>query len=197
MRLARMYAVGVAFSFALLALLVPAASVAAFNEPIADALRSASWVVAGLSALSAARDHEQRDDADGISTLAVLRGSTREQHAVARMVASTLRIALGVCAPGLLVLLVAATRAEGPELARWFTRWAAFILLYSLGLGATLSMLARASERLVAKQAWLVLLGVVFVPELLRTLGGVPLPSLPSACGSLIALAESWGGPTA
>lgn len=191
--MARLYAVGVGCSFATLALFVPTASAASFNGTLADALRSASWVVAGLSALSAARDHEQRDDADGISTLTALRGATREQRTRARTMASALRIALGVCAPGLAVLLIAGLRADGPGIAAWFARWAAFIVLYSLGLGATLSILARASERLAAKQAWLLLLGVVLVPELLRTLGGLSLPSLPAACSSLIELAEAFG----
>lgn len=193
MRLARMYAFGVAFSFAALALLVPAASVAGFNEAIADALRSASWVVAGLSALSATRDHEQLDETDGISTLTTLRGATRAQHAWARTMAASLRIGLGVCVPGLVVLLVAMLRAEGSELTAWSTRWAMFIVLYSLGLGATLSLLARASRRLAAQQAWLILLGVVLVPELLRALAGASVPSLPAACRSLIGLAEAWG----
>jgi hypothetical protein len=193
MRLARMYSFGVALSFALLALLTPTTGRSAINGWIVDALRSASWVVAGLSALSAARELEPRDELDGFSALAALRGSAREQRSRARALATALRIALGVCVPGLAVLGVGALRSLGPALLPWLALWLAFIVAYSLVLGATLALLARASARLLAQQARLLLVCVVFVPELVRALGGFWFPSLPAACAWLLGLGEAWG----
>jgi hypothetical protein len=193
MRLARMYSLGVALSFALVTLLTPTSGRGPVNGWIADALRSASWVVAGLSALSAARELEPRDDADGFSALAALRGSAREHRYRARALAIALRIALGVCLPGLVVLGVGALRSLGPALLPWLALWLAFIVAYSLALGVALSLLARACARLLAQQARLLLVCVVFVPELVRAMGGIWFPSLPAACAWLLELGEAWG----
>lgn len=193
MRMARAYSFGVALSFAVLVALLPTGARSAFNRWLVDALRSASWVVAGLSALSAARDLEQRDDADGFSSLCALRGSGRGERAWAQAIATALRIAVGVCLPALAVLAVSALKSRGPALGQWLLLWTALIVGYAAALGVTLSLLARASARLLADQARFLLLAVVFAPELLRALAGWPLPSLPSAFDSLLELALAWG----
>lgn len=196
MRLARAYAFGVALSFAALAALTPYPGRAAFNGWLGDALRSASWVVAGLSALGAARDLAQRDDADGFSTLAALRGADRRALDGARVLAAALRIALGVCVPALAVLTVAGLRSPRAELLPWLAQWGAFIVSYAAGLGVVLALLARLCSGLLAPQARLSLACLVLVPELLRAVGGLPLPSLPAACARLITFAEGFGRTT-
>ena len=75
----------------------------------------------------------------------------------------------------------------------WLGVWLAFIAVYSLALGATLSLLARACVRLLARDARLLLVVVTLGPELVRALGNGWFPSLPAACGSLLTLGEAWG----
>jgi hypothetical protein len=193
MRLARAYAFGVAFSFALLAAASATAGRSSLSRFIADALSSASWVVAGLSALSAARDLERQDQADGFGPLMELRGASRRERALARTLASAGRITLFVCLPALAVLFVGALRTWEAGLLQWLARWLVLIVVYAAGLGVTLSLLARGSALLAAPHARVLLLVFVFAPELLRTVAGWPIPSLPSACGSFLTLAREWG----
>jgi hypothetical protein len=192
MRLARAYAFGVALSFAALVALMPSATQTTFNRYIVDALRSASWIVAGLSALSAARDLERRDDTDGFAALFALRGAGQRERAWSRVIAGAARIALGVSIPAFAVLAVSALKWRGPALGPWLALWTALIVVYATALGATLSALSRGSAMLFARHARFLLVGVVFVPELLRVLAGWPLPSLPSACSSFLDLAQTW-----
>jgi hypothetical protein len=192
MRLARAYALGVALSFAVLVALLPTTDRATFDRFIVDALRSASWIVAGLSTLSAARDLEQRDDVDGFGSLFSLRGAGRRERAWSRGIAGATRIALGVSVPALTVLAVSGLKSRGPALASWLALWTLLILGYAAALGITLTLLSRGSALLLARYARFLVVCAVFVPELLRALAGWPLPSLPYACGSFLELAQAW-----
>jgi hypothetical protein len=192
MRLARAYALGVALSFALLVALLPATTQATFDRYIVDALRSASWIVAGLSTLSAARDLEQRDEADGFASLFALRGAGRRERAWSRAIAGATRIALGVSVPALAVLMVSALKWRGPALVPWLALWTALIVVYATALGTALAALSRGSALLLARHARFLLVCAVLVPELLRSLAGWPVPSLPSLCSSFLELAQAW-----
>lgn len=184
MRSARAYAIGLGLSFAALVLLTaPSAQTSTLDALLTQALKSASWLVGGLSALSAARDLAERDRREGISVLAGGLGHDDRTLEVARAVAASLRIAVAIAVPvvGLVWLSCASAGRAGPV--AWAVAWTCFALVYSASLGLTLGALARGAALLSHRHGRLVLLGVVFVPELLRQ----TWPSLPT-----VAAAFGW-----
>lgn len=183
MRSARAYAIGLGLSFAALVLLTaPSAQTSTLDALLTQALKSASWLVGGLSALSAARDLAERDRRDGIAVLAGGRGHDDRALELARALAASLRIAVAVALPvvGLVWLSCASAGRSGPV--AWAIAWTCFAALYSASLGLTLGVLARGAALLSHRHGRLVLLGVVVVPELLRQ-SWPALPTLAAAFG--------------
>jgi hypothetical protein len=180
MRAARAYAVGIALSMVLFVALVPGQNrdlVA--SRSIREGLVSASWIVAGLSALAAARDFgAPRRYLHAAFTFA--RGVSVQDELRARLLATALRIALGVFFPSLAIVTVSwLTGAVGFA---WGGVWLACGLVYALALGGLLSLLAVGCSRVTLQNARGLLLVVVVVPELLRQAGLRALPTLPAAC---------------
>jgi len=126
------------------------------------------------------------------SALGTCIGAGQRERALSQFIASATRIAAGVSIPAFAVLVVSAFKSSGSGRAAWFTLWVVLITLYASGLGATLAALSRGSAWLLPRHGRFLLFCVVLVPEVLRTLAGWPLPSLPSACGSFFELAKSW-----
>src|SRR5262245_11358154 len=107
MRAARLYAFGLALSFALLIALLPASTTpASIEKLIGRALLSASWLVAGLAALAAARDLERKDREEGILALVAQRGHDLETLELSRTLAAAVLIATRIALPAALLVLV-------------------------------------------------------------------------------------------
>ena len=181
MRMARVYAIGLLASFVLLIAVLPASTgPQVLGSVLARALGTASWIVAGLSALSAARDLRARDDTEGISTLAALRGHDARSLELSRWIATALRIAVGVGLPVLLLTLFGCLRLREPSSASWAPSWVAFVVGYSVVLGAALALLARSAAWLNPRRGRLLLALVVLLPELARLVAPAT-PSVPRA----------------
>lgn len=185
MRTARIYALGIGASFALiLSLSSMRALFAGADALLHRALGSASWVVGGLSALSAARDLARRDHDDGVSTLACLRGYDARSLELSRVLAAASRIGIWVGGPCLALLLLPGAHADG----RWRLDWAWFIPCYALALGLALGTLSRVSARLSPRHGRLVLVAFILLPELFHLV--LPaIPSLPRAFEGALASA--------
>jgi VIT1/CCC1 family predicted Fe2+/Mn2+ transporter len=178
MRAARLYSIGMALSFGALAVFSDADQRTA-RALVEQALVSASWLVAGLSMMSATRDLEARDVDDGISALAACRGLDANARARMRSASLGLRIAIGVALPAICVVLIASPRAG----LVWSVGASSFALAYASVLGALLATLSHFFARFLPNAARLALLGCVLGPELLRASAFPSLPSLPSAFG--------------
>lgn len=191
LRAARLYAIGMALSFGLLAGFAPGDGGSLANHWLAEALTAASWAVAGLSTLGLGRDLERRDRDDGFGTLGHVRGFARAELASAQGTASALWVAAGVALPAWLVLGISVLVAQ--PAAGWALFWGAFVAGYAAALALALSLLARAARRLAPRDARVVVALLVLGPELLRLAGASALPTLPHAFGVALASAESFG----
>lgn len=181
MRMARVYALGLLASFALLLVVLPASTgPQVLGSVLARALGTASWIVAGLSALSAARDLRARDEAEGISMLAALRGHDARSLELSRLLATALRIGVGVGLPVLLLTAFGCLKVREPSPASWAPSWIAFVLGYSVVLGSAVALLARAAAWLNPRRGRLLLALVVLLPELARLVAPTT-PSVPRA----------------
>lgn len=189
MRAARAYALGIALSFALLLSVVPSSARAFLAKySLREALLGASWFVAGLSALAAARDFATvRRRA--YSSFALGYGFAQREDLLARLLVVGLRIAAGVLVP--VAVVVAVARLTAARSSAWCVAWLFAGSLYALALGAVLAGLALACSRISPRNARTLLLVVVLAPELLRYAGLSALPSLPAACSWAIGSAES------
>ena len=185
LRLTRLYGIGVGISYAALTLLMP-------PEPRqaaalwARALATASWV-AGVGALSLARDIAARDTGSGLTSLARLRGYGDQTLERARTLAGALRLAGAIATPGLLVAMAALLRLRSVSGALLALGLGLLSLPYAALLGSALSALARLSSKLLPEYGRLLFLALVLGPWLVALGTSSPVPSLPGAFAWLLA----------
>lgn len=186
LKLTRAYGIGIGVSYAILLWLGrEAPSFAAATRLWSHALSIASWV-AGVGALSLARNLARRDAQQGITGLARLRGYSESELERARTVAGALRLAWGALLPGLIVALALALRLRSWSATLGAVALICFTLVYAALLGATLAPLARACQRWLPERGRTLFLSLVLGPWLLGEGLGAPVPSLPAAFGWLL-----------
>ncbi|MFO7181592.1 MAG: hypothetical protein DIU78_023015 [Pseudomonadota bacterium] len=194
MRIARLYGVGIAASYGVALALVPAdVRLETAPDLLRRALAATSWIVAGFSGLSLARDLAVRDRSDGIEMLAALRGYDARQLELARSVAGALRIAMWSAAPIVaLALLVAASSGtlRGVLLGASFT---GFALVYAALLGVTVAALSRAGAGLSPRRGRLVFAAFILLPHAAR-LVSPSTPSVPAAFAWLLEQSAALSG---
>lgn len=179
-RAGRLYGIGVALSFAVLIGFLPEpVSPSKVEDLLIAALKSASWSVAGFTALSAARDLGRRDDDDGILSLVAQRGHDPRSLELSRVLGAALWVASWVAGPALVLAAFAWTRLGDWSLWPWTFSWASFVLFYSASLGIAAGGLARGAAR-VTSWGRLGLIALVMAPELLRSVWP-SVPSIPAA----------------
>src|SRR5262245_26746001 len=100
-RLGLLYAIGIGVSYGFLIVVAGAASEQAARALVLQALRTATWVVAGLIALSLAANWRRLDLEEGVPGLLSVRGLEPERLEAARCYAAARRIALLVALPTL------------------------------------------------------------------------------------------------
>jgi hypothetical protein len=186
MRAGRTYAIGIAVSYGLLLLLLPASTdTRTAGLVLSEALRAASWAVAGFGALSAARDLSGRDRTDGLLSLAQSSGYGKRDVVVSHWAAGGMRITFWLFVPFALLALFAGLRLSTPRALAWACAWLSFALVYAPLLGVTASTLSRALARLFPGHGRSALLLLVLGPHLLR-LSMPGLPSLPAGFAWLL-----------
>jgi hypothetical protein len=184
LKLTRLYAFGIGVSYAALAL-VGTPTAGSIGKLWVGCVTTASWV-AGVGALSLATDLAARDDAQGLSQLASLRGFGREQLERARVLAGAIRLSATITIPAAITLVVALARFRTLGGAGTALALAICTLPYAALLGGTLSLAARASSRwLPGRGRWL-FLALMLGPWLLGKGTGAALPSVPHAFGWLL-----------
>jgi hypothetical protein len=184
-RAARLYGIGIGLSYTLTILLLPdRAPVATVNAVVKNALVSASWAVAGLVMVSAARNLQRNDRNDGISALIGARGYHERDLGLARLIAAASVITVWIFVPVALLSVLAGTALSTGAL-RFSLGWVGFALVYAALLGASVSALARCSARFFPEHGPSVLIAAVLVPHLLR-LSFPDLPSFPAAFAWLL-----------
>lgn len=182
-RAARLYGIGVAASFGISILVIPGSpSVPIVESLLRRALISASWIVGGLTALSAARDLARRDREDGVTALVAQRGYSASALEVSRALAASVLIATWVGVPSLLLAIAAWAKVGDLGVWRWALGWTAFVVVYSTALGLVLGVLARWASRASPDRGRLLLAAFILIPELLHAVWPF-LPSVPSAFG--------------
>ncbi|HKY39401.1 MAG TPA: hypothetical protein VJN18_25860 [Polyangiaceae bacterium] len=184
LRLARLYGIGVGISYALLAFGL-ASDPKLATSLWTRCLTTASWV-AGLGALSLARDLVARDEAQGITSLARLRGFGDQALERARTLSGAVTLFGAVAAPGLLVALAALLRFRTVPGALSALSLALMTLPYAALLGGVLTVLARLCSRLLPERGRWLLLALVLGPWLLARGTGSALPSIPGAFAWLL-----------
>lgn len=188
-RLTRLYAIGIGVSYSALVLTGPV-SVGIAPGLWAKALTTASWV-AGIGALSLARDLVERDTSQGLAGLARLRGFGARELERARVAAGAIKLASTVAIPGILVVLTALLRWRSLTGVSSALALLVFTAVYAALFGTALSVLARACSRALPGRGRLLLLVVVLGPWLLASGIGVNVPSIPGGFGWLLSrLAE-------
>jgi hypothetical protein len=186
LKLTRAYGIGIGVSYAIVVWLGrEAPSFAAGARLWSRAISVASWVV-GVGALSLAANLAARDDAQGVSGLARLRGFSDAELERARTVSGALRLAWGALLPGLIVALALALRVRSWSATLGALGLACFTLIYAALLGATLSPLARSCQRWLPERGRTLFLGIVLGPWLLGEGLGARVPSIPAAFGWLL-----------
>lgn len=190
MRAGRTYAVGIAVSYALLLLLLPASTdTRTAGLVLSEALRAASWAVAGFGALSAARDLSARDRDDGLVSLAHASGYRERDVVISHWAAGGLRIAFWLFVPFACLALLAGLRFSTPQALAWASGWLVLGLLYAPLLAVTASTLSRTLAWLFPGHGRSALLLFVVGPHLLR----LPFPELPSLPAGFAWLLERGG----
>jgi len=180
MRAGRTYAIGISVSYALLVLALPASTDGRTADLVlSEALRAASWAVAGFGALSAARDLSTRDQGEGLVSLARASGYRERDLVLSHWAAGALRIAFWLFVPFAVLASIAGLRFAGSRSPAWAAGWLALALVYAAVLALTASSLARAAARLFPNYGRSALLFFVVVPHLLR-LSFPELPSVPA-----------------
>ncbi len=193
MKTARVYAFGLAVSYGVLALFASGAGARAARDLVVRELLAASWVVAGLAALSLATNLSRLDAEQGVEGLLAQRGTSREELGVARWFVGARRIAFLVAASALAVCAAAALRMKSLSDAAALSALAVAAMIYALVLGASVSALARASATLAPSNGRTLLVALVFVPHAARALWP-DLPSIPAVFSSLLKLVARAGG---
>jgi hypothetical protein len=181
LRLTRLYGFGVGLSYGLLAFVGPA-SLASSTKLWARCLATASWV-AGVGALSLATDLAARDAAQGLTSLARLRGFGEPQLERARALAGALRLSTTVLVPGLMLSLAALLRFQTLRGALVALALAALSVPYAALVGGVLAPLARACQRFLPGRGRLLLLAIGLGPWLVGAGLNAKVPSLPAAFG--------------
>jgi hypothetical protein len=184
LRLGRIYGFGIGVSYALV-LFVGSGSMATVAQLWGRALATASWV-AGIGALSLARDLSARDAARGLSGLSRLHGYSELELERARTLAGALRLSSTVAVPGLLLSLAALVRVRTFQGVGVALLLALLTLPYALLVGGSLAPLARVCSRLLPGRGRLLLLALVLGPWLLGSGLDLNVPSLPAAFGWLL-----------
>lgn len=184
LRLGRLYGIGIGLSYGALVFMGPA-SLGVSSRLWARALGTASWV-AGVGALSLARDLATRDATQGITGLARLRGFGERQLEQARVVAGALRLSSTVWTPGLMVALATLLRFRTLHGTVVALALAFMTLPYALLVGTSLAALGRACHGWLPGRGRLLLLALVLGPWLLGAGLGMSIPSLPSAFAWLL-----------
>jgi hypothetical protein len=183
-RLTRLYAIGIGISYSVLVLTAPL-DPGVVPRLWLKCLALASWV-AGVGALSLARDLSERDASQGLAGLARLRGFGARTLERARVAAGAIKLSTTVAIPGMLVSLTALLRFRSTAGAFTSLGLGLFTVAYALLVGTTLAVLARACSRALPGRGRLLLLAVVLGPWLLAAGTSLPLPSLPGAFGWLL-----------
>ncbi len=184
LKLARLYGIGIGVSYAMLTF-ASAPTALSISKLWVGCVTTASWV-AGVGALSLATDLAGRDDAQGVSQLAALRGYGRQQLERARTIAGAVRLSGAVTIPAAITLAAALLRFRTLSGAGAAIGLACITLPYAALLGGSLSLLARASNGwLPGRGRWL-FLGLTLGPWLLAKGTGLPLPSVPGAFAWLL-----------
>lgn len=184
LRLTRLYAIGIGVSYS--ALVFATGSDARLAAPLwARALSTASWV-AGIGALSLARDIATRDTQQGLTSLARMRGFGAGTLERARTLAGAFRLAGAIAMPGMLVAVAALLRLRSASGALIALTLALLTLPYAVLLGGSLAFLARLSSRLLPQHGRLLFLALMLGPWLLALGTGGRLPSLPGAFAWLL-----------
>jgi hypothetical protein len=186
MRAARLYGIGIAVSYAIVLWMLPAPlDAGTVANVLRNALSSASWAVAGFSALSLARDLTEREQSDGIAALIRLHGYDTRELQVSIVAAGALAIWIWVLLPFAALVAVSAPMLDGVSKVSWTMAWLSFAVLYSAALALGASMLSRGCAELYPRHGRLVLVALVLMPHVLRlSLPG--FPSLPASFAWLI-----------
>jgi hypothetical protein len=187
LRLGRVYGVGIGLSYALMAALGPAEAAVAANLWV-RCLATASWV-AGVGALSLASDLAARDAAQGVSSLARLRGFGEAAVERARVLAGALRLGTTVLVPGLIVALALLLKLR--TLSGAATALCLFVLTvpYAALVGGVLAPLARACHHFLPGRGRWLLAAVVLGPWVLGAGLNAPVPSIPAGFDWLLSRA--------
>jgi hypothetical protein len=190
LRAARLYALGVFSTYALLLVLVRGDEQrAALANLTHDGISALTFVVGGLSALGAARGFSRVAEWLPFDALASQRGYSALDLRRARLLASAYRCALLVGAPALGLVVVA--WACGNRFG-WALATGCALGVYVLVLGGSFSLLgwlaARWSQRHARACLLLLALGTAVV-----ALGFPSLPSLPGALSWLLARIAALG----
>jgi hypothetical protein len=192
MRLARGYALGIAITFALLAGFTPSSHLErAADGWIREALVSASWVVAGLSAISAAFALSERSGHGERLGVLALQGVPRREILTARFLVIGARVALGVAFPAALLVLLSFSRSPRFFGSGWVAAWLGFIVVYAALLGAGICALAAIAAAVSRRHARAALLALLLGPELLRWADFHSVPSVSRACAWAIERTEA------
>ena len=194
MRMARLYAAGVAVTYGVLVVLASGDGAArAGRALVIRELTAASWVVTALAALSLAANLREQDVQRGFGGLLAQRGIRDDALELGRWLAGAKRIATLVGLSGLFVCAVAAMRVGSLQSGLLLLARAIATVVYSLLLGAGISALARAAASLAPRHGRSLLIALVLLPHAARELWP-ELPSVPAAYGSLLSLVARVGG---
>ncbi len=180
-RIARLYAWGVAGTYALALLLAKTRS----EGILSQALVALAWIPAGLVALAAARDQARLDDENGFVALVRQRGFDAQRLELSRFLAAAKRIARVTGWPALALAVVRASLARSAD-AALTSAWSAFgVAVFVVCLSLLLGALARASAVLSNGRGRLTLAAIVLVPYVASAL--FPwMPSVPRLLGSVL-----------
>lgn len=171
---ARLYGIGVLVSY-LIALAVLRAELSAL-ELTRRALATLSWIAGGLVAFGATRDLDRLDEETGVTDLVRLRGFDARTLELARTAAIALRLLRVVGLPGVIFSVASLAVAGSPAAALSGLARSVGVGFYALCFAAGVALLCRAAVLLAPSRGRLVLLALVFGPQL----GAVLVPGLPN-----------------
>lgn len=186
MRAARMYGIGIAVSYAFVLWMLPSPlDTETLAAVLRNALTSASYAVAGFSALSLARDLVARERAEGITALLGMHGYDERELRISLVFAGAFAIWLWIFLPFAVLVALSASALDDSSKAFWTFGWWSFAAVYAALLALTASALSRVCAELYPRHGKLTLLALVLVPHALR-LSMPGFPSLPASFGWLI-----------